>query len=75
MTTGGPVMCGPDGGVWEGWTGPLYLRLPHRNDAKIAKILNLWTFWPINHLFKIRQNVTARFPSKERWAKRPFSRF
>ena len=37
----------------------LPLRLPHRNDAKIAKIRNLWTFWPviqpINHLFKIRQ--------------------
>ncbi len=35
------------------------LRLPYRNDAKIAKICNLWTFWPviplINHLFKIRQ--------------------
>ncbi len=24
-----------------------YLRLPHRNDAKIAKICNLWTFWLI----------------------------
>ncbi len=23
----------------------LDLRLPHRNDAKIAKICNLWTFW------------------------------
>ncbi len=33
------------------------LRLPHRNDAKIAKIHKLWTFWPvirpIHHLFKI----------------------
>ncbi len=31
------------------------LRLPHRNDAKIAEICNLWTCWPgiqpINHLF------------------------
>ena len=37
------------------------LRLPHRNDAKIAKICNLWTFWlviqQINHLFKIRQKA------------------
>ncbi len=23
------------------------LRLPHRNDAKIAKICNLWTFWSV----------------------------
>ena len=23
------------------------LRLPHRNDAKIAIIRNLWTFWPV----------------------------
>ena len=34
-----------------------YLRLPHRNDAKIAEIFNFWTFWPviqpINNLFKI----------------------
>ena len=35
------------------------LRLPYRNDAKIAEICNLWTFWPVNviqpisHLFKI----------------------
>ncbi len=39
----------------------LGLRLPHRNDAKIAKICNLWTFWLviqlINHLFKIRQKA------------------
>ncbi len=35
------------------------LRLPHRNDAKIAKICILWTFWLvtqlINHLFKIQK--------------------
>ena len=23
------------------------LRLPHRNDAEIAKISNFWTFWPV----------------------------
>ena len=32
------------------------LRLPHRNDAKKAKICTLWTFWsviqPMNNLFK-----------------------
>ncbi len=31
--------------------------LPYGNDAKIAKIRNLWTFWLViqrmNHLFKI----------------------
>ncbi len=35
----------------------IVLRLPYRNDAKIAEISNLWTFWhviqPISHLFKI----------------------
>ncbi len=25
----------------------LLLRLPHRNDAKIAGIYNFWTFWPV----------------------------
>ena len=38
-----------------------YLRLPHRNDAKIAKICILWTFCLviqlINHLFKIQKKV------------------
>ncbi len=47
-------------------TSPLYLELSifqvvkvrtYRNDAKIAKNRNLWTFWPvirpINHLLKI----------------------
>ena len=38
-----------------------WLRLPHRNDAEMAKICNLWTFWLvfqlINHLFKIRQKA------------------
>ena len=30
------------------------LRLPYyRNDAKIGKIYNLWTFWPVIHLLKI----------------------
>ncbi len=24
-----------------------HLRWPHRNDAKIAEICNLWTFWPV----------------------------
>ena len=41
--------------------------------AKIAKICNFWTYWPgiqlINHLFKIRQKVTALFTSKEHWTK------
>ncbi len=23
------------------------LRLPHRNDTKIAEICNLWAFWPV----------------------------
>ncbi len=35
------------------------LRIPDSYDAKIAKICNVWTFWPvfqlISHLFKIRQ--------------------
>ncbi len=38
-----------------------HFRLPHRNDAKIAKICNLWTFWLvgqlIDHLFKIQKKV------------------
>ncbi len=33
------------------------LRLPYRNDAKIAETFNLWTFWPViqplSHLFKM----------------------
>ncbi len=29
------------------WAWSLPLRLPHRNDAKIAKICNLWIFWPV----------------------------
>ena len=37
------------------------LRLPHRNDAKIAKICECWTFWPviqpITNLFKIWQKA------------------
>ena len=37
------------------------LRLPYRNDAKITKICNLWTFelviQLIDHLFKIRQKA------------------
>ncbi len=37
------------------------LRLPYRNDAKIAKICHLWTLWLViqlmNHLFKIRQKA------------------
>ncbi len=37
------------------------LRLPHRNDAKITKICNLWTFWHviqlIEHLFKIQKKA------------------
>ncbi len=50
--------------VCEGWqpTNAVILhmlRLPHRYDAKIAKICKLWTSWPviqpISHLFKISQ--------------------
>ncbi len=45
------------------------LRLPHRNDAKIAKFCNLWTFWIviqlINHLFKIQKNAFC--PTLLRW--------
>ncbi len=37
------------------------LRSPQRNDAKMAKICNLWTFWLviqlINHLFKIQKKA------------------
>ena len=37
------------------------LSLPHRNDAKIAKICNFWPLWPViklmNHLFKIRKKA------------------
>ncbi len=37
------------------------LSLPHRNDAEIAKICNLWTFWLaiqlIFHLFKIHKKA------------------
>ena len=28
------------------------LRLPHRNDAEIAKICNLWPFWLVIQLIK-----------------------
>ena len=42
--------------VTEPKSNLLQLRLPHRNDAKIAKICNLCTFWPviqpISHLSK-----------------------
>ncbi len=34
------------------------LRLPHRNDAKIAKFFNLWlVIQLINHLYKIQKRV------------------
>ena len=37
------------------------LRLPYRDDAKIAEICNLWKFWLvsqlINHLFKIQKKA------------------
>ena len=40
----------------------LPLRIPDSYDAKIAKICNFWTFWPviqpINHLFNI---ITIRY--------------
>ena len=53
-------------------TGNMYmfvaLRIPDSYDAKIAKICNFWTFWPvirlINNLFKM-----------EHWAKRLFVGF
>ncbi len=32
------------------------LRLPHMNDAKIAKFCNLWTFWLVIQLIR-GQNV------------------
>ncbi len=45
------------------------LRLPHRNDAEIAKICNLWTFWlviqPISRLFRIRKKAFCRI--LKRW--------
>ncbi len=41
------------------------LRVLARYDAKIAKICNFWTFWPviqlINHLFKIRKKPSLPF--------------
>ena len=37
------------------------LRLPHRNDAKIAEFYNFCIFWPviqqISHLFEFRQKA------------------
>ncbi len=37
------------------------LRLPHMNDAKIAKMCNIWTFWLviqlINRLFRIQKKA------------------
>ncbi len=58
---------------WPIWSIGL-LRIPDSYDAKIAKICNFWTFWPviqlINHLFKCYfKNVTALFTSMEHWAK------
>ncbi len=38
-----------------------WLRIPDSYDAKIAKIVNFWTFWPviqlIYHLFKIKKST------------------
>ena len=38
------------------------LRLPHRNDATIAKFCSLWTFWLviqlINSLFRIQKKAS-----------------
>ncbi len=45
------------------------LRLPDSYDAKIAKICNLWTFWPVI------QSITTLFTSMEHWKKRVFVRF
>ena len=40
---------------------PSDLRILARSEAKIAKICNFWTLWPViqlvNHLFKIRQKA------------------
>ena len=45
------------------WT-KRFLRIPDSYDAKIAKICNFWTFWPviklINHLFKIYGSLGKR---------------
>ncbi len=50
---------------WHHFTAKYKLRLPHRNDDKIAKICNLWTFWPviqpISNLFKIWQKALSGF--------------
>ncbi len=50
------------------------LRLPHTNDAKIAKICNLWTFWLVIqvknhlwHLFKIQKKAFC--PMFHKWNK------
>ncbi len=44
------------------------LRIPDSYDAKIAKICNFWTFWPviqlINDLFKIQKKVIERSPQR-----------
>ncbi len=33
------------------------LRIRAMHEAKNSKICNFWTFWPVNHLFKIRQKA------------------
>ncbi len=49
------------GSTWTPHNPFRVIRLPYRNDAKIAEICNLWTFWPviqpISHLFKIGQKA------------------
>ena len=55
--------------VFYNWSRNV-LRIPDSYDAKIAKVYNLWMFWPviqlINHLLINRQLFFYRL-----WAKRP----
>ncbi len=45
------------------------LRLPYRNDARIAKICNLWTFWLVIQLMN-QSHCTFYMYYMERWTKR-----
>ena len=39
----------------------MILRLPHRNDAEIAKISNFWTFWPVFQLISAEDPLGPPF--------------
>ena len=46
---------------------PAFIGIPDSYDAKIAKIRNFWTFWPVIQL--IKRSYFSLFTSKEHWAK------